>query len=100
MKDEFPMSRRCLLVSLPALVMACASGAQPQAASQNATDTMSLVLIREADFEQPDSQMLLCPAVFIGSQHSDLHVAVDVQTAGGGIMSASPALRQSLVYCS
>jgi len=81
--------RPIALLPLPALVMACTSDAQHQA-PPNAAGTTSLVLIREGDFEQSDSQMLLCPAVLIGAQHHDLHASADVQTAGGGIASVSP----------
>ena len=83
------------MLPFTALVIACTSNAQHQPASQNAAGPTPLVLIREADFEQPDSQMLLCPGVLVGAQHQDLQVKVDVDTAGGGIMLASPKGHES-----
>jgi hypothetical protein len=34
--------------------------------------------------------MLFCTGILFGAQHQDLEATVDVQTTGGGIMSASP----------
>jgi len=80
--------RRIAMLPFPVLVMACTSDAQHQA-PQNAAGTTSLVLIREADFEQSDTRMLVCPGAFVGAQHQDLQVNIDILTTGGGTTSAS-----------